>query len=757
MAKAPSAIKELNDSERSPERFAEIVAGEAYAFNDFRLEIASFSLRRGDELIPLAPTSFGTLVLLLRHAGQTVTKDELMARVWPNSFVSEESVTQCVYSLRRTLGDDSAQPKYIATLPRRGYRFIAPVRPLWTVEDSSGTAERAAVPPDVAGSEAAGIEGLPQTDRRPPETTPRRIVVPRFVWIAAAAALVAASAAVVWSFARPRPAIAAPPVLLTQNPPSGTSFASGGVLSPDGQHMAFVTRDNQSGRTQVWVSSLQTGSFRPMPGTEGATRPFWSPDSRAVGFFAAGQLKTIGVDSDSPHSLTSVGATVTGGTWSSKGTIVWSELWAGLYSVPESGGRATALTTLGSSPQETAHRWPQFLPDGRHFTYFVTSPNAQHAGVYVGALDSNEKVRLLDGQASAPIYSPTGHLLFVRERVLIAQAFDASTLTLKGQPVSLAADISGPTLFDGGTISASANGLLAFERGAPARRLSWFTMQGEKLRTLNVPASLNNPSISPDAAQAVAGSQGKTAGVWLVDLTRAAGTRLGEGSGPLFAPDGKSIAYTSGRINGVLDIFVMPITGPTPEKPLLQSDENKFLHDWSRDGKYLLYVSTSPITKQDLWVLPLDRGTPFPFLKTSANEIQGRISPNGRWIAYVSDESGTWEVYLSSFPKPSFKRTVSIGGGSEPQWAHDGKTLYYLRSDNTLIALPLDSGAVTPQPAMPRALFPLPISGNAAAYIGFYRNHYAVAPDDQHMIVAAEEDEQPPISVMVGWNSAINH
>ncbi len=742
MAKALEALEDA-PLERPTVRFSEIRPGEGYAFKRFRLVIASGVLTRDGEPVSLAPTAFGTLVVLVRRAGQTVTKDELMAAVWPRSFVSEESVTQCVYALRRALGDDPAHPRYIATLSKRGYRFVAPVAHLSSESHGASAA-------DSPHQAQASVSRNP-SNVEPATTQPRRMLLFGLV------VLVAIGAAVLWRF-HPSPPDAIPRLLLTANPPPGTHYASGAQLSPDGHQLVIVATDDRTGKTQLWVNTLESGSFRSLPGTEGAIRPFWSPDNRSVGFFSDGLLKTIGLDADAPRPLTHAGTTITGGTWSARGVIAWSEIWSGLFSIPEGGGDPVALTALDATYKENGHRWPQFLPDGRHYIYFVASPDPQRAGTYLASLDSHDRVRLLDGQSSAASYAPSGHLLFVHDGVLTAQALDLKTAALTGPPISIAGDVSGAAITEGATISASAGGLLAFERGEATRRLSWFTTAGEKLSTLDLSPPLNNPLISADETQAVASSQGRTAGVWLIDLKRGSATRLTMGSGPLFAPDGNVIAYTSRQAGGPLDIYTMPIAGPPPDRPLLHTAENKLLQDWSSDGKYIVYVSTNSETKQDLWALPMGGSeSAFPVVRTGAAEIQGRLSPNGRWMAYASDESGSWEVYVTSFPKSAYKRTVSIGGGSEPQWQHDGKGLYYLRSDNMLMWVALDAGDPAPQPGLPRALFLLPVSGNASVSRGFYRNHFVVTSDNRRVLVAADEDAGPPVSIMVGWNAALRN
>ncbi|MBI4265282.1 MAG: PD40 domain-containing protein [Acidobacteria bacterium] len=715
-----------------------------YVFGPFRLDVASLQLWRGDEIVALTPKAFDTLVVLIRNRHRLVRKDELMTAVWANSFVSEDSLTQNITALRRALGDDHHQPGYITTIPRRGYRFIAPVteRP-----ESGERAVAAAAAPAAPAAESPSPLGTGEA------ASPAPVAVrgtTRWRWTGVAAATVAAVLLLLFNvvdFPRAAPSVGS--LRFTIGAPPGTRLASGGALSPDSRYLAFVAEDDPSGVTRLWVRDLKDGQSQPIDGSEGAVKPFWSPDSQFIGFFAKGSVKRVPLNGGPVQTLAStVGLTVAGGTWGSGDLILFSSYRSAVSAVPAAGGDATPVTELDASARETAHRWPHFLPDGRHFLFSIYAEDQERQGTYVGEIGRSERTRLIPDIGG--VYAPPGYLLFVRDRVLIAQPFDASSMRVSGSPTPIAGDVFPPTATGGAMVSASAGDLLTFGGRDAETRLVWFDRAGKPLDTIRAPTTLHNPTLSPDGRYLLAGSG---IDVWLVDLERDAHTRIVPGNTPLLSPNAEQIAFTSGRIDGVADIYIRSTFGRSDDQLLLRSKEHKIVNDWSRDGRYLVYASTSTRTKMDLWVVPtFGERAPMPLLATPFNEFQGQVSPDGRWIAYASDESGIWEVYVQSFPVPGAKRAVSSGGASEPQWRPDGRELFYLTADGMLMSVDVRPGEAL-QLTRPRPLFqtPVPTSGE----MNTRRNHYAVSPDGQRLLIDAASDIDSSITVQVNWRAGI--
>jgi Tol biopolymer transport system component len=297
----------------------------------------------------------------------------------------------------------------------------------------------------------------------------------------------------------------------------------------------------------------------------------------------------------------------------------------------------------------------------------------------------------------------------------------------------------------------AAGDLLTFGGRAPEWQLAWYSRSGARQDTVKAPPNLFNPSVSQDQRYLLAGSG---TDVWLMDLERDAATRIGAGNTPLISPDGTQIAFTSGRLEGVSNLYLVSTVGRGEDRLFLQSAENKVVNDWSRDGRYLLYASMNPATRADVWMAPTSGGgPPVPLLTAPYNEFQAQVSPDGRWVAYASDESGRWEVYVQSFPVLGAKRAISSSGGSEPQWRRDGRELFYLGADGTLMAVEVSSGAAL-QAGRPTPLFrtSIPISGE----LNSRRNHYLASADGQRFLVnTAGDAQEESITVVVNWTSLL--
>jgi DNA-binding winged helix-turn-helix (wHTH) protein/Tol biopolymer transport system component len=696
-----------------------------FTFGHFRLNVQTRQLWKGDDVVPLTAKAFDTLVVLVAHHGRVVSKEELMTAVWRDTVVTDDSLTQNIRLVRRALGDDAGEPQFITTVARRGYRFLPPV-----TEVPEAT-EPARPPSPSSGHTAAVRRG-------------------RSPWlIGGLGALVGAVGALIVVSVMRRPVAETPPPVFHFNvsPPPGTTLDAGSAVAPDARTLALVATDVASGRTGLWITDLLSGQSQAIPGTDGASRPFWSPDGSAVGFFTSGALKLAERGSGLVRTLAAVRGAA-GGSWGPDGRVLFAGLRSPIAAVPASGGPVAAVTSLDASRQEIAHRWPQHLPDGRRFLYFVESAEPERTGTYVGAIGSSVKQRIID----VPAFYYEGRLVYVRDRVLQAQRLDLADYSLDGVPVTLATDVAPLEITTAASISAAGGRLLAYSGSSSIERLVWFDRSGMPIERIDAPPGLYNPSLARDGRQllAASGTANAPRGIWQIDLERGAAMRLAFGMRPLASPDGRHIAFTDDRSTGVADVYLRPTAGRDSIELLLASRENKMVDDWSPDGRYLVIASTAPATNTDLWLLPTtgDR-TPAPLLKTAANELHGRVSPDGRWLAYTSDETGSLEVYVQSIDEPALKRTVSVGGGSEPRWRGDGRELFYLGADLAMMAVDVSAGP-TMQLGRPRRLFRVPIARGRSLYI----NHYDVSADGRRfVIVSAEQHKESALMVLLNWTS----
>lgn len=729
---------------RSPEHEAEQAAladVRAYVFGPFRLDLVELQLLQGQEVIPLTGKAFDTLVALVRNRHRTVSKEDLIRAVWHDTFVSEESLTQAIYVLRRALGDDSSKPQFIATIARRGYRFVAPVTEIPAEPPAPAPVEN-----PVASAQAPAAIEAPVPLVRASSRGGRLAIA------LATIAVVAAAIAVAVAFMRDAPTPMR--VRFAETAPPGTTLISGAVVSPDSRRIAFVARDNDSGRAHLWIKTLDTGEIAALEGTDGAGRPFWSPDSTALAFFAGGRLKIADLEDGPVRSIAAAGVTPSGGTWNRDGLILFSDITSVIFSVPAAGGPVRPVSALDATGRETAHRRPQFLPDGRHYLFSVASPDPEWAGTYVGELGSADRTRVL---AQAVVFAPPDRVLFGRDGMLVSQRLDLETFGLIGAPEPVAMNVTMPSAINSAAISGSDGGVLTFGGGTASEHLAWFDRSGRRLDLIESPAKLHDPVLSVDGTQLFAESAiPDSRGIWRVDIDRGSATRLvNDGTMATMSPDGTLIAYSANRPtgSGFNDLYLRSANDDNRDEPLLVSGQNKYIGDWSADGR-LVFVSNAG-TNTDLWVLVPGRKDAKPLLQTAANEIQPSISPDGRWIAYASDESGAWEVYVQAFPGLGQKRAISVGGGVEPLWSRDGRELFYLGSDDTLTAVAVSGGPVLAV-GQPQALFRAPISSNAPLYRSFYRRHYAASRDGTRFAVAAVDPEgSNPPTVMVNWLSPV--
>jgi eukaryotic-like serine/threonine-protein kinase len=547
-----------------------------------------------------------------------------------------------------------------------------------------------------------------------------------------------------------------PPDQLAFNP-AAASLA----LSPDGHHLVFVASSPQGGRA-LWLRPRNAVRARQLPGTEDAYQPFWSPDSRFIGFGAAGKLKTINLATNLVRTLTD--AFVTTGTWNRAGSILFTpgpnERRLGdrtVQHVSADGGDPSALTWLDRSGGEKSHEWPFFLPGGRRFLFVVRSDDpTRDRMLTVGSLDSDRSVALFQIDSHA-IYA-AGHLLFLRGGRLVAQPFDPRSLKTTGEPAIIAGDVE-PN--DGvsrrGAFTASDNGVLAYRTGVQ-KRLAWFDRQGRLQAVLGETGRYSNPALSPDERRVAverADPRIDQSDIWIIDVESGVASRFTDTGAekPLWEPRTDRIIFRAKQIQGP---FISRATrGEAPDEALL-NDMTPLDSPVQAlpDGRGLIYtVFDSSPTSPDLWMVPLtgDR-TPVPVTSTPASEIDGQVSPDGRWLAYVSNEAGSYDVYVRPFPAGAAKWRISTGGGIEPVWRRDGRELFYLAADRSLMSVDVQT-ADTFKASAPVHLFQTRLA--TVLNTAYTRNQYAVSGDGQRFLLCEPAATPAPITVIVNWTARL--
>ena len=535
-------------------------------------------------------------------------------------------------------------------------------------------------------------------------------------------------------------------------PPLTGDDAQSLAISPDGQKIAFV--GISGGRPALWLRSLDSGSARVLSGTEGASYPFWSPDSRSIAFFADQKLKRIDVDGGAPQNLANSGS-FSPGTWNRDGVILYSPLpGRPILRVSASGGGTTPVTRIEERGQTGGHSAPSFLPDGNHFLYTVGA--GESSGVYIGQLHGPDTKRIIN-DAVLPTYVSTGHLVFARRGALLAQKFDPRLLESIGDPFQVAEHV-----MDFSRAGAAENGTIVYRTaaGSRQRQFRWFDRLGKDLGAAGDPADLylGMPSISPDGRTlAFSTDVGGNDDVWLLDLMRGVASRFTSAPGndvfPVWSPDATRIVFSSTRIKGAHDIYQKTVLGAAAEDLLLATSEDKVVTDWSPDGGYILYFTYDSKTQHNIWALPVTgERKPVPVVQTEFEERSGQFSPDGHWIAYQSNESGKFEIYLQPFPGPGPKLRISTSGGAEVRWRRDGKELFYVALDGQLMAVPirLPGAGSTVQAGAPMPLF---LTHMPRAVDHLDGQQYVVSPDGQRFLINTIPIEQstPPIGVILNW------
>jgi eukaryotic-like serine/threonine-protein kinase len=712
-----------------------------YAFGPFRLNGDTRELRRGDDAVALTPKAFDTLHVLVAFNNRVVEKDELLRVVWPDAVVGDETLTQNIATIRRALGDNSDQPDYVATVPKHGYRFIAPVQVL-----------------SAPSADPARESGQPSTQHR------QRTVVIAFAGLSLLIGLVLG-----WGLSRSYwTRVPSTPTRFVLSAPDGAAFsasASFPAVSPNGRLVAFLAaRPGEA--TRIWVQSLDALSARELVGTDNAVSPFWSPDSQSLAFVSLDHLKTVNLLGEPPRVLAEVARSnaVPSGSWNPDGVILFSNHNV-IMRIPSSGGTPVAVTRLDAAQGEAAHELPEFLPDGQHFLYLSKGREgiSGSSWIVVASLNGSDHRRLIHATSQAEFAAP-GYLVFTAGGALVAQAFDARARQLAGPPAAIVGTdpVGINPATPRGMFGVSQTGMLAY-RPAIKSELGWYDRTGTPLEWVSGTDRDFDPAVSPDGTRLAVSRFDPATGtrnVWLLDLKHGAQAamltpHLSWAACPVWSPDGARITFESGAAEGA-PLYELAVAGRA-DHTLLPGGPTGCPTSWTSDGRALIYTDQAKGGDAPVGVayIPAGGGVPTHVSGAWANRPTPRVSPNGRWIAYVSQASERREVFVQAFPRGNASPLqVSLRGGIEPQWRADGRELYFIGLDKQLMAAPVTEDAKL-HVGPPTALFQTTVDTTGVGITG--RSQYIPDGDGKRFLIKQPRPGVPPpgIAVVLDWTTLL--
>ena len=669
----------------------------------------------------LEPKMVDVLVCLAEHPGETVSKDHLIRTVWGDTFVTDDVLIRCISELRRALEDETKEPRFIQTVPRKGYRLLLPT---------------------------ASIERQPS----------KRSLFPfRFssIWLAATGLLMILAVGFVLYGLMSRKVL--PVTKFVIQPPTGRVFDNIGPiqLSPDGEKLALFTNDAEG--KAIWLRRLDSPSVGRLPGTEGAEPAdglAWSPDGRYVLFVVAGKLKKADTTGGLPETLCNIqGMSVEG--WGPGGNVLLSRSLVSDYPIVPikllNLADCSATPLLNLERNSWGQKWASFLPDEKHFLYAELRIDRQH-DVRLGQLGSQAS-ELLIHDASDPRYVEPGYIFYERRGYLFAQRFSPSRLQLEGDATQVVPhQLSYSGLAGKASYGIANTGTLVYQEQADvAHKLYLADYSGKQEEMLDPASVCTGPRLSPDGKKILTGktdAQAHSSDLWILDLEHRNWEQAsfeatkGEHFG-VWSRDGSTIIYAA-AVKATFDLFRTSGQAPYKAEPALENDSDKYPTDYTLDGHFLLYTQVAK--KGDLWLMPMDGSNPFPLAETPFDEREGRFSPDGRWIVYSSDESGYRDIYVRSFSKPDRQYRISWGGGRLPRWSLDGKKLYYLTSDYKLMEVSVQRISSALKTGTPRFLFSIPGEDS----------EYEILPGRKFLINEQLTSWHGPPTVVLNWSSAAN-
>ena len=530
------------------------------------------------------------------------------------------------------------------------------------------------------------------------------------------------------------------------------------AVSPNGHTVAIVGHRESERNNALWIYEPGSQESTSVANTEGASFPFWSRDGQSIGFFADGKLKKLSLAGGPAQTLCDA-QTGRGGAWNQDGVIIFTpsgHLGVGLYRISASGGTPTQITVPDKNLNEDSHRWPQFLPDGIHYLYSAIHLSGRRdlSSIFVGALNSNEKRLVTKASANVAYIAP--YLLFYRDQTLFGQHFDTKTFQLAGEPIPILTDVQYSPRISRAVFAATNTHLLVAQKAGDtgASQFLWFNRQGQEIGIPLKPGIYGNMMLSPNGktvASDTTDPASQNTDIWTYDLDTQSAKRLtfdpAIDSVPIWSPDGTRMVFASNR-GTIFDLYLKDVNGAQEEKSIPQDGPDRFPSDWSRDGKYVLYERGT-----DLWFVTIPELRATPFLKSSSALMNGQFSPDGKWVAYSSNESGRWEVYVTSFPEAHGKWQVSNAGGDQPRWRRDGKELFYLGPDSRMMAVPVKTGTNF-DAGTPTALF----QANPRELVATSEQFsYDVSIDGQKFLINTQlKTGMAPMSVILNWSAKLD-
>ena len=779
--------------------FIPVSGDHLYEFGPFRLDASAPLLLRCGDIVPLPPKALDVLVVLVDKRGTLVSRGELVSAVWPDTFVEESNLGHHISLLRKTLGNvDNGQP-YIETISKRGYRFTGPVRQAAADLQFPNGDERSECKPDAKRErDSAKHQDRAQPSRdgppvpvlhplieaAPPElsviSSDGRATVPSIPsnvatqthgsplrWgvtgVLLGAVLASASG---WLVLRNR-AVAPTVAQFTVSLPPGEvlvtpGHASAAVLSPDGTRLVYAA--SRGGQSQLYLRSFGELEAKPIPETRGAMSPFFSPDGQWVGFWQAFKLKKIALAGGEPVTICDSGA-FWGASWGSDDNILFVRKIEAIESVPASGGDPKIVAAVNRRKGEFRFRWPELLPGGDAMLFTVSKDSVESSddNIVVQSLKTGERRVLIEGGMGGAHYSPSGHLVYGRAGALFAAPFDLKRRAITGAAVSvkqgvLVSPITGAVHFD-----LSSNGSLAYVPGAGLgnKRLPVWVDRDGNAQPLPLPLrAYSHPRISPDGWQVAMEVESPAHNLFTYDLARGVLTQVTLDGGsfwPVWTPDSKRLAFSS---IGRPIMWSIPVDRSEPAERLTSIGAGHRPSSWSPDGRVLAFDSDDDSGAGDVGVLELDRDRkPRLFAATRFAEGSPKFSPDGRWIAFSSNESGKNEIYAQAYPGPGPKLQLSIGGGTDPVWARNGRELFYRNGDSMMVVEIRLQPSLTP--GKPRVLWTgryargLSSQGSPA---GVTNSNYDVTPDGQRFLMIQEEEDgliAIQIHVLPNWSEEL--
>jgi Tol biopolymer transport system component/DNA-binding winged helix-turn-helix (wHTH) protein len=720
----------------------------AFRFGPFEFDPRSGHLRSESGTLRLADQPLALLNALLERPGEMVSREDLRGRLWPDgTFVDfDHGLNSAVSRLREALNDSANTPRFVETIPRRGYRLLVPVE-----SDGRAVVDDVAPAEPLPAAEAATHAASASVREHTTTWRPSRRTA---VWIGVAAtSLFLVSVAAMFQFRR----ASSDPLLASfviDLPEEWIILNESPAISPDSRHIVFSAWEPREGRRAIWHRPLDTGAARMLPATKDGSGPFWSPDGKSIGFFAEGKLKTIQLAGGSARVVCDAVQDATG-TWIRADVILFAPGPTGAVSeVNVKDGAVRPITKVDGSRGELRHVQPTSLPDGRHFVYLASRKDRLVA--MLASVDGTDAVPL-DTVQSHVVAAPAGFVVFVRDGTLLAQRLDVAAGRLTGDATVLAEGLTHSGEFDGRFATSPAMLVYLKARGVTDRsEVRIFDRAGKTIESVGDPAEYTSPSLSPDGmrlAVARRAAPGRTRDVWVFDLVRGNGLQLtldpADDHGARWSPDGQWLMFTSNR-RGVRDIYKRRPSGEGADELVYESTTNKSVNTWSRDGRYLVYDTGGEGTTSDLYVLPLigDR-RPIVVAAEPGFQQHGDISPDGRLIVYSSSESGRFEVIVKSFPDSTGRRQISTNGGREPAWRDDGRELFFL-SEDTVMAVDVQTSAVGFEWSAPRPLFKIPNLQRVP-------RGFTVSGDGQRFVavVATTPTEPEKFTTVLNWTSLV--